>query len=183
MTKVETTQTVANSQTFATWLTETRAKLNGQSVAVAEALDDLGAAIGDHAPPTWVDAPTGVRVPPEEVNVYVLTGAVLHHITGWSDLQPNGYAYMSACRARSVRITGNDRCDRVVKAKAQEGAVYKYATDAIQRSWTFRVGEDDPIVIPASQRTAEGQKSDDPTRFAQALTEAIMSAQAREQPC
>ena len=168
------------SEQASSWLSETRDKLGGQSAAIAAALDDLAAVLGDQsdrAPATWVDLRHG-----EHVAVYVLTSALLHRFTGEPDPHPQMNALphdtrKSACEYRTFPITRHATFSLSVEVTLAGAET----SGSAERKWTFRLpaGPDvEEITFATPSRSPTSGESADPTTFARALTEAIAAAAA-----
>jgi hypothetical protein len=163
-----------SDQTGASWLSETRSKLRHQSEAIAEALDDLAATLGDRSdrgPATWVKLQHG-----ESVTVYVLTPRLLHRFSGKPD-PPTGSQpdepRESACEYRTFPITPYATFWLSVTVKAAGEHVR-----TVDRHWTFRIGDDPGQSIDIATSTKKQDVIDDPTLFARALAATVAAVSA-----
>jgi hypothetical protein len=160
-----------SDQTGASWLSETRTKLRAESAAIAEALEDLAATLGDlsdRGPATWVDLRHG-----ESVAVYVLTPGLLHRFSGEPDRPADPRTpdeqRESACAYRTFPITRDATFSLSVAVRAIGDRVR-----AVERRWTFNFGGTSIEVATSTKK----QNIDDPAPFAQALAVAIAAASA-----
>jgi hypothetical protein len=151
----------------ASWLSDLRSKIGTESEAIAVAVDDLAATLGDESEErvlsTWVDLAHGKRV-----TAYVLTPDLLHRLSGKRN--PMQDERETTCGYDAFPITRDATFSLAVTVKPRPNNVR-----TVEREWTFSFDDDANESIRVAAPT-DKQKIDDATPFARALAASIVAA-------
>jgi hypothetical protein len=152
------------------WLADLRGLLGERTEAIRAALGDI-AALCDSSAVGWRASPA----PDQNVTIYVVGSGVLYRLTGQREPEINNSnpdaERTSRCEVKPMLIRSDWKFCLDVAWKFRPNQSEK---NKIRRTWTFGIGELEPLVIECPQQHTVV----DPTPFVRGLAVGIVNASA-----